>query len=163
MTYNNCRGAVSIPLIEYFFAKDNLYLISEAHDISLVEFLPELIKQNEANEFISTLLIHDMLKIFKNVYGRQHSVMESVSETFDENFVYHQDEFERQSQRNLDQFGHLGEQPVFEPRNFVLMNGRIKYCPNIISRVHNIKEHPPPIQKPTINSFKPDQRPKSKK
>ena len=60
-----------MPLLEYFFAKNNLYLISEAHEISLVEYLPELIKQNEINEFISTLLIHDILKIFKNVYKRQ--------------------------------------------------------------------------------------------
>ena len=140
-----------MPLLEYFFAKDNLYLISEAHDTSLVEYLPELIKQNEINEYVSIVLIHDMLKIFKNVYRRQNSVMESVSESFDQNFVYHQDEFERKIHRNLDQVVDLGEQPVFEARNFVFMNGRLKYCPTLLSRIHNIKEITPRNRKASDN------------
>jgi hypothetical protein len=75
---NNCRGAVSVQLLEYFFAQNNLYLISEGYEISLVEYLPDLIRQNQENEFVSILLIHDLLKIIKNLYWQQKAVDKSL-------------------------------------------------------------------------------------
>jgi hypothetical protein len=57
-----------IRLKEYLQVSNNLYVISEAHDVSLVEHLPYLIHQNQRNELVSVLVIYDMLKILKNIY-----------------------------------------------------------------------------------------------
>ena len=65
---NNMSGSSAIKLLEYIIVNDNLYLISEAHDISLVEFLPKLVHLNQENEFISIQVVNDLLKILKNVY-----------------------------------------------------------------------------------------------
>jgi len=67
MCLNNSKGSVVVPLLEYTLVHNNLYLISEAHEISLVDHLPYLLEQNQSNEFVSVLLMHDLLKILKHV------------------------------------------------------------------------------------------------
>jgi hypothetical protein len=64
----NNVGSSAIKLLEYMIVNDNLYLVSESHDISLLEFLPKLVSQSQENEFISIQVVHDLLKILKNLY-----------------------------------------------------------------------------------------------
>jgi len=46
MFLNNCKSGVTIQLLDYVFVHNNLYLVMEGYDVSLVEHLPYLIKQN---------------------------------------------------------------------------------------------------------------------
>ena len=78
---NNVSGSSITKLLEYIIVNDNLYLISEAHDISLVEFLPKLIHSNQENENVSIQVVHDLLKILKNVYQQQKVISDSVFES----------------------------------------------------------------------------------
>ena len=39
----------------------------EAYDISLIEHLPFLVKENQSNELVSIMVVHDALKIIKNI------------------------------------------------------------------------------------------------
>lgn len=43
---NSCKSSKIIKLMEYMQAHNNLYLVSEAYEVSLVEHLPFLIEQN---------------------------------------------------------------------------------------------------------------------
>ena len=40
---NNCKNSVVLQLLEHMFVHNNLYLVSEAYDVSLVQHLPYLI------------------------------------------------------------------------------------------------------------------------
>lgn len=60
-------------MMEHMIAHDNLYLVTEAHEISLVEHMPYLIEQNFRNELVSILVIHDMLKILKTILVKEKS------------------------------------------------------------------------------------------
>jgi len=69
MYLNNSKGNVVINLLDYMFVHNNLYLISEGFEISLTEHLPYLLQKNQENSLVSILMIHDILKILKNVYS----------------------------------------------------------------------------------------------
>ena len=47
--------------LEYIFVQDNLYLVSEAFDIALEKFVPNLVK--EQSEFIGIQVVYDLLKV----------------------------------------------------------------------------------------------------
>ena len=54
-------------LLEYIFIDNNLYLISESSDVSLIDHLPYLILNNQENQLIAVLLVYDLLKILKKI------------------------------------------------------------------------------------------------
>ena len=56
--------------MESIVHQNNLYMVSEAGDSSLVEELPRLIKKNKNNKLISVQLIYDLLKILHNIYSQ---------------------------------------------------------------------------------------------
>ena len=43
-------------------------MVSESHDCNLIDVLPSLLKSNNDNEYISLLIVYDLLKILKNLY-----------------------------------------------------------------------------------------------
>ena len=54
--------------MEYVLVNDNLYLVSEAYDSSLAIEMPRLLVENRSNELVSVMVVHDLLKILKNIY-----------------------------------------------------------------------------------------------
>ena len=66
--YNNCSGQAVSKLIDYVTKSNNLYIVSETHDCNLIDILPLLLRANSDNEFVSILIIYDLLKIIKNLY-----------------------------------------------------------------------------------------------
>ena len=66
LNLNNCSGTV-MRLLEYIFIDNNLYLISESSDVSLIDHLPYLILNNQENQLIAVLLVYDLLKILKKI------------------------------------------------------------------------------------------------
>lgn len=79
---NNCKSSTAIQLLEYVFVHNNLYLVTEAHEISLVEHLPYLVEQNYKNELVSILVLNDLMKILKNIYSKEVIQSESSMPTF---------------------------------------------------------------------------------
>ena len=61
--FNHAKGSVTTKLIDHIFVQNNLYLVMEAYDISLIEHLPFLIKENQSNELVSIMVVHDTLKM----------------------------------------------------------------------------------------------------
>lgn len=68
VTLNNCSGSTVTQLLEYSVVNDNLYLVSEANESSLVNELPRLLAENKNNELVSVVVVHDLLRILKNIY-----------------------------------------------------------------------------------------------
>ena len=129
MCLNNCKGSVVVPLLEYNLVHNNLYLISEAHEISLVEHLPFLLEQNQSNEYVSVLLMHDLLKILKHVCTQEIMFQQSGQDTFDKFFNLENEAGRPQTTR---------QSVRFEPNSFFFANGKLKFCPPLISPCHNI-------------------------
>jgi hypothetical protein len=106
---------------------NNLYLVSEEQEYSLVDSLPFLIEQNKSNELVSVLVIHDLLKILKSIYKHEHTAVMASTQPFDTELNHKK--------------ASKGEINVkFEPRNFYFKLGRLTYCPNLLSPCHNIVE-----------------------
>ena len=55
-------------LLDYVTKSNNLYIVSESYDCNLIDIFPLLLKSNNDNEFVSILIIYDLLKIIKNLY-----------------------------------------------------------------------------------------------
>ena len=68
---NSCKSSQVIHLADHLFLHNNLYLISEEYECSLVEALPFLIKQNKQNDLVSILLVHEVLKTLKNLVKQE--------------------------------------------------------------------------------------------
>jgi len=104
-----------------------------------MEHMPYLVSKNAENPLISILLIYDLLKILENVFKCGQKVDKSHVEIFDSFYNFKHD-------------GDISQHPTipidvkFEPKNFYFINGRLRYCPNLISPVHNVIELP---DKPT--------------
>lgn len=60
-----------IHLIEHLFLHNNLYLVSEEYESSLVESLPYLIKENKKNDLVSILVVHEVLKTLKDLVKQE--------------------------------------------------------------------------------------------
>ena len=69
MNMNNCTNCTVFRLLESLIYQNNLYLISEAHDISLAEHMSYLVKSNCKNGMIPILLVNDLLQILKSIYS----------------------------------------------------------------------------------------------
>jgi hypothetical protein len=117
-------------------AHDNLYLVSEAYEISLVEHLPYLIEQNRHNELVSILIIHDLLKILKHIYLQETMHSESTVSTFNKWYDYKENGSYVQPLANKIPLAFQ-----FDPRTFYFKNGRLKYCPALVSPCHNVLEN----------------------
>ena len=74
--------------MEQMQAHNNLYLVSEAYEVSLVELLPFLIQQNQRNELVSMLIIQDLLKIIKHLCMQEHVHSNSTVSTFNKWYDY---------------------------------------------------------------------------
>lgn len=98
-------------------------MVSESHDCNLIDVLPSLLKSNNDNEYISLLIVYDLLKILKNLY-QQHENLQNLNV----------DGYQEQTNNNK------FVQIVFDLKSFVIKNGRLKYCPSLISAYHNVQE-----------------------
>jgi hypothetical protein len=126
---SNCKRSRVMHLIEHMIAHNNLYLVSEAHEISLVEHLPYLIEQNHRNELVSVLVIHDLLKILNTTLEQEQSSI--CCPTFNK-FKEHHETNGQQASTQMTVY--------FDPRTFYFVNGRLKYCPHLLSPCHNVTE-----------------------
>ena len=61
-------------LLDYVTKSNNLYIVSDSHDCNLIDILPLLLKANNDNEFVSILIVYDLLKIIKNLYKQYENV-----------------------------------------------------------------------------------------
>ena len=114
---------------------NNLYLISQPFEVSLIEHMPWLMAKNRENSLVSILIAHDVFKILKNMFRSEQKVDKSHVDIFDTFYNYKHD-------GDISQHPTLPLEVKFEPKNFYFVNGRLKYCPNLISPAHNVIELP---------------------
>lgn len=123
---NKCKSQVALQLLEYMIVHGNLYLVSEAYEVSLLEHMPYLSDQYKKNEMVGILLVHDLLKMLITLYEQEQvEVLPFVNKYFDA----------RQEGSNSTQ---VPIELILDFRNLYLVNGRLKYCAPLISPVHNI-------------------------
>ena len=125
-------------LVEYAVVNDNLYIVSDANEGALVELMPWLLAENRTNELVSVVVVHDLLKILKNIYLSQEAVRNSNHELFDSNLQYHE------NMNSIDLLYSIQVRlplPItFDVKSFYFKNGRLRYCPPLISPSHNVVE-----------------------
>ena len=66
--------------------------MSESHDCNLIDILPLLLRANNDNEFVSILIVYDILKIIKNLYKQHDNIANLNKDQFDNNFSIQHDQ-----------------------------------------------------------------------